>query len=122
MWETFIILDQMNWRIVCSTYLFLYQDIIKNMLPLNYFKQGLCTNFQLSFSSSTKMAALSATSGDTQQPMSLQEPLATMRNAPIIMKVCEVMEQLGWKPYEVSGHPLGVGDCWVYRERSWLRF
>ena len=55
---------------------------------------------------------------DTQQPMSLQEPLATMRNAPIIMKVCEVMEQLGWKPYEVSEHTLGVGDCCVYRERS----
>lgn len=39
---------------------------------------------------------------DAQQPMSLQEPLATMRNAPIIMKMCDVMEQLGWKPYEVD--------------------
>ena len=43
-------------------------------------------------------------SGDVRQPMSLQDPHATMRNAPIIMKVCDVMEQLGWKPYEVGLH------------------
>ena len=39
---------------------------------------------------------------DAQQPMSLQDPLATMRMAPIMMKICDVMEQLGWEPYEVG--------------------
>ena len=39
---------------------------------------------------------------DFQQPMSLQEPTAMMRNAPIIMKIYDVMEKLGWEPYEVE--------------------
>ncbi|ELU12669.1 hypothetical protein CAPTEDRAFT_195430 [Capitella teleta] len=37
---------------------------------------------------------------DEQQPMSLQCPLATMRMSPILMKIYEVMEKLGWGPYE----------------------
>lgn len=39
---------------------------------------------------------------DVQQPMSLQEPTAIMRNAPIITKIYDVMEELGWEPYEVG--------------------
>ena len=39
---------------------------------------------------------------DGRQPMCLQEPLATMRMAPIITKISDVMEKLGWGPYEVS--------------------
>ncbi|ELU01167.1 hypothetical protein CAPTEDRAFT_219713 [Capitella teleta] len=39
---------------------------------------------------------------DEQQPMSLQCPLATMRMSPILMKIYEVMEKLGWGPYEVD--------------------
>ena len=38
---------------------------------------------------------------DTQQPMSLQEPLAVMRTAPVLQKILDYMEQLGWEPYEV---------------------
>jgi hypothetical protein len=38
---------------------------------------------------------------DVQQPMSLQEPLAILRNSPFLMKVYDVMETLGWEPYQV---------------------
>jgi hypothetical protein len=39
---------------------------------------------------------------DIEQPMSLQEPLAIMRNSPFLMKVYDVMETIGWEPYQVS--------------------
>ena len=39
---------------------------------------------------------------DMQQAMSLQEPLAVMRTAPMMQKILDYMEQLGWEPYEVS--------------------
>lgn len=39
---------------------------------------------------------------DAQQPMSLQEPLAIMRNSDVIMKIYDVMEKLNWEPYEVD--------------------
>jgi hypothetical protein len=38
---------------------------------------------------------------DVEQPMSLQEPLALLRNSPFLMKVYDVMETLGWEPYQV---------------------
>ena len=38
---------------------------------------------------------------DKQQPMSLQDPLAVMRTAPVMQRVLDYMEQLGWDPYEV---------------------
>lgn|SRR6218665_1872041 len=44
---------------------------------------------------------------DAQQPMSLQEPLAIMRNSDVIMKIYDVMEKLNWEPYEVCS-PVSV--------------
>ena len=38
---------------------------------------------------------------DVRQPMSLQEPLAVMRTSPLMTRISETMEQLGWDPYEV---------------------
>ena len=39
---------------------------------------------------------------DIEQPMSLQEPLAILRNSNLMMKIYDVMETLGWEPYQVS--------------------
>lgn len=39
---------------------------------------------------------------DAQQPMSLQEPLSILRNSSFLMKVYDVMEEIGWQPYEVD--------------------
>jgi hypothetical protein len=42
-----------------------------------------------------------ADANDVQQPMCLQCPLATLRMSPVLIKIFDVMEQLGWGPYEV---------------------
>lgn len=39
---------------------------------------------------------------DIQQPMSLQDPLSTLRHSDFLTQLSDCMEQIGWNPYEID--------------------